>query len=187
MTSDALQIINTALLSKMLTMDRDELWQLAETHLNDPLPEKRYKTIYFNAVEKMGIEKVCDIFCRLYDHHRESSVYGLIEDLCFEGEIVALDYYARCGYLDSGASCFAKTSGELIPFDNDAGDDWFNMRRFEILAGRDVERIVRSMEKNLASMTINTANDIPKVRSIMQRCYSNKGYNAAYIYDVRHG
>ena len=65
------------------------------------------------------------------------------------------------------------------------GDEWrFDKKRFDILTGRDVERIVRSMEKNLACLTINTSDDIPKVRSIMQRCYLDEGYNAAYIYDV---
>lgn len=184
---DSLQIINTALVRKMLVMARDELWSLAATSLNGQKPEKRYKTIYFNAVENLGIEKVRDVFFRLHDDDREESVYSLIEDLCFEGERVPLDHYARCGYLDSGASCYTKTSDELIPFDNEPLDEneWrFNMERFDILGSQDVERIVRSMEKNLASMTINAAEDIPKVRSIMQRCYTDEGYNAAYIYDV---
>ncbi|HRI02642.1 MAG TPA: hypothetical protein PLL77_02765 [Pyrinomonadaceae bacterium] len=189
MTSDSLQIINTGLISKMLLMDRDELWSLAETRLKGPKPERRYETIYFNGVENRGIEKTRDVFFYLFDQDREDAVYHLILDFCFEGERVPLDYYARCGYLDSGASCFSKTSDELIPFDNDPWDDgdWrFDMERFDVLTGRDVGRIVQSMEKNLALMTINTADDIPKVRSIMQRCYSDEGYNAAYIYDLVH-
>ena len=185
---DSLQIINTALVRKMLLMDRDELWSLAEERLSGPKPEKPYETVYFNAVGNLGIEKVRDIFFHLHDEDREDAVYRLIDDFCFEGERVPLDHYARCGYLDSGASCYTITSDELIPFDNAPVDEnnwWrFDMERFDILGGRDVERIVQSMEKNLASMTINTADDIPKVRSIMQRCYTDEGYNVAYIYDI---
>ena len=180
-------MINTSLVSQMLVMDRDELWSLAAAHLAEPRPDKRYETVYFNGVETLSIEKIRDIFFYLHDRDRDDAVYHLIEDFCFEGERVALDYYARCGYLDSGASCYAKTSDELIPFDNEPWDEdeWrFDMERFDILTARDVERIVQSMEKNLASMTINTSDDIPKVRSIMQRCYLDEGYNAAYIYDV---
>jgi len=187
MTFDSLEIINTTLVSEILAMDRDKLWQLAETRLSCPKPEKPYKTFVFNLLEKQGVQRVHDLFFSFYEDDPDKVTYWVIEDLCFEGERVPLDYYARCGYLDSGASCYAKTSDVLIPLDNEPWDDdeWrFDLMRFDVLTGRDVERIVQSMEKNIDSLTINTADDIPKVRSIMHRCYLDEGYNAAYIYGL---
>ncbi len=188
METDKLRLFNTKLVDKITAIeDEEELWDFVSANEEKVkqlfFGESRFITGFFYAYTH-GIEHFKKIFQREVEYYYEGVIFTLVMDFCFEGEEVNLDYYARCGYLDSADSCCVRTSEDVMPPVDEDSDEFYYTKYFHLLEPAHVENIIRAMEKNFAKLEKNTRKDIAKIKRMKNFCRKNEGWNVAYIYDI---
>lgn len=187
METDNLCLFNTKLVKTIASMNDDELWDFAldktEQISRNREAGKSPATVFFFALP-VGMEHFRKFFLECIDDYREGVVFTLVMDFCFEGEKIKLDYWARCGFLDNGDSCDVQTSDEILPPVDEDSDDAYHGEYFHLLEPHHVENIIQSMEKNVDKLTINTREDIDKLKEMKKYCLENEEYKVAYIYDI---
>jgi hypothetical protein len=184
MENDRLQLFNLKLCRQIRSLkEPDEFWNFAVERLDTIKNFERCDTEAFYALGR-GMEQLEKSFRREVETDEEFVQQTLINDFCFEGEAVRLDYYARCGYLDSADSCRVENSGDVQTFV--CKDSWTAhcQKYFHLLEAVHVEKIIRAMEKNFERLTVNKREDIDKIIKIRERCLKDEGCRAAYIYDL---
>lgn len=189
MGNDSLRLFNTKFVEPLVSMSDDELWNFllgSEEKLKQYFGEtgKHPKTGALYAYQH-GIEHFRKHFLSEIEEYREGVIFTLVVDFCFEGEPVRLDYWARCGYLDSADSCGVKTSDDVMPpVDPDSEEANWAQEYFHLLEFYHVQHIIDAMEKNFDKLTDNTREDIDRIREMKNFCLANRGYHVAYIYNI---
>jgi hypothetical protein len=188
METDKLRLFNAALVAPLVSMDDDELWNFllaSEARIKKFHDTKNYPITVVLYMYRLGWEKMEASFWKELEYYRDGLVFTLVVDLCFEGEAVALDYWARCGYLDDADSCDAQTSDDVMPpCDDDYEEGAHYKKYFHLIGPAQLENIIRSMEKNFDKLTENTRTDIAKIKKMKRVCLKNPDYKVAYIYDT---
>lgn len=189
MKTDALKLFNTALVSQIAAMNDDELWNF----LLENEERIKFLTDYGNDARPYiatgllhayphGIERFREFFFEEIEEYREGVVYTLVVDFCFKDERINLGYYAQGGYYDNADSCGVKTSDDVMPPVDEESEAGWDKKYFHLLEPHHLENIIQSLEKNFEKLTLNTREDIEKLKSWKQFCLENEGYHAAYIY-----
>jgi hypothetical protein len=186
MENDTLRLFNVKLVEIITSMSDDELWSFAlekaEQVKQNQAAGKYPSTGFFFALPH-GMEHFRKVFLREVDDYREGVVFTLVIDFCFEGEEIKMDYWARGGFLDHADSCNVRTSDEIMPPVDEDSEAAYDGEYFHLLEPHQVENIIQAMEKNFDKLTINTQEDIDKLKEMKQRCLTNEEYKVAYIYD----
>jgi hypothetical protein len=187
MENDRLRLFNVKLIDTIRSLNDDELWNFL-LEREDRIKQLQYPggspaTGFFYAYPH-GMEHFRKHFLMHIGGYREGVVFSLVVDFCFEGEPVKMDYWARCGFLDSADSCDVKTSDEIMPPVDEDSEEAYHSEYFHLLEPRHIENIIRAMEKNFDKLTINTREDIDKLKEMKQKCLSDEAYKAAYIYNT---
>ncbi|HEX9961864.1 MAG TPA: hypothetical protein VGB00_13075 [Pyrinomonadaceae bacterium] len=187
MENDSLRLFNTKLVETIASMSDDELWNFV---LDNVERAKQYREdgVYlasgFYYGLPGGMEHFRKCFLRAFNDYREGVVFSLVMDFCFEGKKLNLDYWARCGFLDSADSCDVKTCDEVLPPVDEDSEAAYHKEYFHLLEPHHVENIIQAMERNFAKLTINTQEDIDKLKKMKQRCLTDEDYKVVYIYAI---
>lgn len=190
MKNDYLHLFNTALVKKIVSMNDDELWDF----LLENEERIRYLTDFSNKTKPHvatgllyayphGIEHFRKHFLRHIEDYREGVIFTVVVDFCFKDEFVKLGYHARGGFLDNVDSCDVQTSDEIMPPVDEDTDAGWEKKYFHLLEPQHIENIIQAMEKNFAKLTVNTREDIEKIKAMKQFCLENEDYKGAYIYN----
>lgn len=186
MRNDYLHLFNLSLVEPITTMSDDELWDfiLANQHLIKQYNFKdKYPKTGFLYAYPHGIEHFRKCYLRDIEEYREGMIFTLVVDFCFGQESVKLDYWAQSGFLDNADSCDVKTSDEIMPpVDEDSEAAHWAGEYFHLLEPHHLEKIIRAMEKAIDKSTVNTNEDIGKIKAMKGFCLKNDNYKAAYIY-----
>lgn len=187
MENDNLRLFNTKLVKTITSMDDDEMWNFIlerEEQIKQMQYPHGHPACGFFYAYPHGMEHFRKQFLKHIDDYREGVVFSMVIDFCFEGEKIKMDYWARCGFLDSADSCDVKTCDEIMPPIDEDSEEAYHNEYFHLLEPHHVENIIQAMEKNFDNLTVNTREDIDKLKEIKRRCLENKDYKAAYIYDI---
>ena len=187
MEIDKIRLFNPKLIEPIVSMTDDEMWQFIvanEERVKEIVNSEAHAISGFLWGYRYGMERIRELFLKDIEYYREGVDFTMIMDFCFKGEPVQLDYWARCGYLDDADSCDAVTSNDIIPEIDEDSDEAFYKEYFHLLELQQVENIIRSMEENFDKLTINTREDIDKIKAMKQFCLENEDYKVAYIYDL---
>lgn len=191
MRNDYLRLFNTALVEPIVSMNDEELWNfLLENQerikflsSRDFVDNISPSTGFFYAYPH-GVEHFRKRFLKQIEEYREGAIFTLVIDFCFKDEKVWLEYWAQGGYLDNADSCDVKTSDDVMPPVDKESEDAYYGKYFHLLEPQHLENIIQAMEKNFAKLTVNTREDIDKIKAMKQFCLENEGYKAAYIYNL---
>lgn len=192
MEYDRLKLFNTKLLKSIAAMNDDELWEFLLDnqerikYLTQGETEPRiHPASGFFYAYPHGIDWLKKHFLQHIEDYREGVIFTVVMDFCFRDEAVRLDYWARCGYLDNSDSCDAKTSVEIMPPVDEDSEEGSNKLFFHLLETHHVESIILAMETNFDKLTVNTRDDINKIKEMNEVCLKNKDFKVIYIYDIR--
>ncbi|CAN5571703.1 hypothetical protein BH10ACI1_BH10ACI1_11250 [soil metagenome] len=191
MRSDHLRLFNTALVGLLISMNDDELWNflleneerikfLSDFNNNSrtrPKTSALYSYFY-------GIESLRERYLDEIEEYREGVIFTLIMDFCFKDEKVSMGYHAQGGYYDNADSGDVKTSDDIMPPVDEESDAGYEAEYFHLLEPHHLENIIQAMEKNFDKLTVNTREDIDKIKAMKEFCRANEGYNAAYVYNL---
>lgn len=190
MEYDRLKLFNKKRADKIVSMSDEDLWNflleneervkyLSDFHAN-PRPHSASGFLY---AYPHGIDWFKKHFYEHLEQYREGSIYTIVIDFCFDDESVMLDYWARCGYLDSADSCDVKTSDEIMPPVDDDSEEGYYKIYFHLLETNHVENILAAMERNFDKLTENTRKDINKIKKMHKFCQKNEGFKIIYQYN----
>ena len=185
METDKLRLFNKGLVEPLTRMNDDELWEFVQSKAEFAQQQGMMKiaTAVFHAYY-ISKERFREFFLEEIEDYREGVVFTLIIDFCFEGEEINLDYWARCGHLDSADSCDVITSDLVLPPIDEDSDLIYDSKYFHLLEPHHVENIIQAMENNFDKLTVNTRKDIAKIKKMKKFCLKNENYKVAYIYDM---
>lgn len=185
METDKLQLFNKKLLERLPLMNNDELWEFVQSkaELAKQRGMMKIATTVFHACY-ISAKRFREFFLEEIEDLREDMIFTLAIDFCFEGEEIALDYWARCGHLDSADSCDVITSDRVMPPIDEDSDAAYDNKYFHLLEPHHVENIIQSMENNFDKLTVNKRKDIAKIKRMKRFCLKHEGYKVAYIYDI---
>lgn len=184
MENDQLQLFNRGLFERLPGMNDEELWEFVQSkaELAKERGMMKIATAVFHAYY-YSAKRFRKFFLEEIEEYREGVIFTLILDFCFEGEKIDLDYWARCGHLDSADSCDVLISDEIMPPIDEESDQAYYKEYFHLLEPHHVENIIQSMENNFEKLTVNKRKDIAKIKRMKKFCLKNEGYKVAYIYD----
>lgn len=190
MEYDKLNLFNKKLADEIVLMSDDRLWNfLLENEdrikrlLDSEAKPKLYPAGGFLYAYPHGIDWFRKHFLKHLEDYREGVIYAIVIDFCFKDDAIRLDYWARCGYLDSADSCGVKTSDEVMPpVDEDSEEGYYKIY-FHLLELNHVESIIAAMERNFDKLTENTPDDINKIKEMRDVCLDNEGFKVIYEYD----
>lgn len=185
MENDRLKLFNQGLLERLPEMNDDQLWEFVQSKAEfaKQAGMRKIATAVFHAYYHSA-KRFREFFLEEIEEYREGVIFTLALDFCLEGEEISLDFWARCGYLDNADSCDVITSDRLMPPIDEDSDQAYYKKYFHLLEPHHVENIIRSMENNFEKLTVNTREDIAKIKQMKQCCLDNENYKVAYIYDV---
>lgn len=185
--NDRLRLFNVKLVNTIRAMNDDELWNFlleSEERIKQLQYPHGHPVSGFLYAYPHGMEHFRKHFLKNIEAYREGVVFSMVMDFCFEGEETKMDYWARCGFLDSADSCEVKTSDEVMPPVDEDSEEAYYSEYFHLLEPHLVENIIQAMERNFDKLTINTRDDINKIKEMKQHCLRNEDYKVAYIYDI---
>jgi len=185
MEIDKLQLFNSVLAKKITLFDReDETWDFIIANLEQIKAMREFESGLFYALPH-GMDHFRKCFVQGFSYDPQLHLLSLMNDLCFRGEPLSLNYWARCGYLDSGDSARTRTSEQFFSKAEKNSEAAHYQKYFHLLESGDVDNILRAVEQNADKLTINTAEDIPKIIHMRDFCADHADYKVAYIYDTR--
>jgi hypothetical protein len=183
--ADKIQLLNTRLAGEIIAMSNEELWQFLLSRMDKieeiQLTHKGSTYLYYclnKGVEYMKQRYFEDVE---YDFGRNELNYSFILDFCFEGDRLKLDYYAIGGFYDNGASCDVRKSAEIMP-QIEEDSDFYHQIKFYVLEANHLTHIIEALEKHVEKLTVNTPEDIEKIKRMRAKCLADDAYKAGYIY-----
>jgi hypothetical protein len=182
--SDSLQLIDLALIKRIVSLDAEGAWAFVLDNLDHLRSLDRFPIGCLYALEH-GFDHFENCFYRDWHDDHESMLQGLINELGFIGEGVPLHFFARGGYLDHPSSTKVQTSRDLIPQWSRESDAQDRYCLFDVLDADHVGLMAEAMRKNRKQIEPDKYLDSLKIEVIEKACRKNPTLRAAYIYDPR--
>jgi uncharacterized protein YdcH (DUF465 family) len=181
MGKDYLQLFNTKLVKTILQFDDVELWDFLTTRIEQIRQLEHRQTVCFYGLPH-SVKRFQEMFEDEVKEDRNGLLYTIINDLCFEGETVNLDFYEMSGFLDHSNSCDAVKHNQIMPEIDEESEAAFHERYFYLLEPGHLDNIIKTLQKNVQKLDDSSIEGIKKIKLMKKTCVKQDFYKTALVY-----
>jgi hypothetical protein len=180
---DKLQLVDVGLIRHILAFDREAAYEYIAAN-DERLKDPRGRVLNPLYVTPAGPEARRRVVYSFWDEEPGFILQGLINDACFFGECLELNFWASRAYLDSPLSTETTKSTSLIPQWEKDSDAYFHSKPFDLLEAKHLRLMADAMKKNQDQIDPEKCTDYLKLELFAAATETSSTTKAAYIWDV---